>query len=408
MPTTTTYKTSDWKVWTYKPVADKFILDFSQLDDAATPLSSTNGTVTQTDLDITGITINEGTAVDGSIFTAPTAATALVTAQITNFTKTTVNNYIKGTAIWITHTNPNLNGNAWNNLGKNTPYFMGVIDDFQVNVNPGEDFAQIAISAVSPTQAQLNTPMSLDTGPTSYRAEKLKAAADAAGYWLESSTWDGFYFYSRGNVIKTYGEWLSGISDSLSTVQVDYCWFSSQGGTSGSPNIEFKQGFWADKRTYSPATMTSDIIMDVEFGWSNANAPIAISLTNEGDSNIVYQKGNGDPMGGGIYQASIDIFSLDSMVTVATNLLNFRPKYAPISVTTLVATDNQTMTWGDFGLAYGFYHPLNLNFFPTYSIYLDLPDYGFDNERVIITGRSMEITRDNWTATYNLWKGQYN
>jgi hypothetical protein len=39
------------------------------------------------------------------------------------------------------------------------------------------------------------------------------------------------------------------------------------------------------------------------------------------------------------------------------------------------------------------------------TVAIDLPDQGFSNVPMLVTGRTMEITPDNWTTTYNLWKG---
>jgi hypothetical protein len=79
---TQTYETTDWQIWTYVPVAGSFVLDFSKLNGSDT-LGATEGSIQVQDVEITSLTINEGSPVSQGIFTEITPASMSCNDRLT-------------------------------------------------------------------------------------------------------------------------------------------------------------------------------------------------------------------------------------------------------------------------------------------------------------------------------------
>jgi hypothetical protein len=90
------------------------------------------------------------------------------------------------------------------------------------------------------------------------------------------------------------------------------------------------------------------------------------------------------------------------MAAVGQKMLSMNKAFRPVEVATETARTYQEITFDD---RYGvFYYPTNLAQVGD-TVAIDLPNQGFSNVPMLVTGRIMEITPDTWTTTYNLWKG---
>ncbi len=403
------YKAEDWKIWTYQPVPNTFILDFSQLDDAGAPLSATEGTIEINDSLIAGITIHEGTTPTNGIFLSPTPATATIEVTMTDFTKTDSNKFLVGTEIWITFKNDEDYDNAYNNLGKNTPVFMGRIRSFDVNIQPDSNIASIRLEASSKTQDELNKLLTIDTNTASYKTTLIEAAVETYGYYIDLA-FSSNYFYARSKQTKTYGEWLSEHIATTVQIPADYVWYTSQTGSHTAPNIVFENGIRSKSNVlsveYPGWDFTEADITSVELGWSNASSPTGVTLTNDANSSLVYQFGSDQSTGGGMYNATVDLSNIDDMIAAGNIMLNFNKYFTPISIETITARVGEPIVWGVQGDSYSVtLLPRNLAFIG-YAVTVTMLENGFDEEKMFIVGRTIEVTPDDWKTTYNLWKGR--
>jgi hypothetical protein len=140
----------------------------------------------------------------------------------------------------------------------------------------------------------------------------------------------------------------------------------------------------------------------VVFGWSGVGSPTGVNLTNYFDNALVYQFGGSSNSQNFTYNATIDVKDITQMAAVGQKMLSMNKAFRPIEVATETARTYQEITFDD---RYGvFFYPANLAQVGD-TVAIDLPDQGFSNVPMLVTGRTMEITPDNWTTTYNLWKG---
>jgi hypothetical protein len=405
MPSQTTYSSNDWNIWSYEPVAGKFLLDFSKLDDATTPLSATDGSIVIVDCEITEIMISEGTTATSGLFFDPRPSTANVVIQLKNFNKSYATKFFPGTDFWITFKNGDTANNSYKNLGTRTPIFFGKTSSFDVQVNPSSDFATISISANSIVTDQLNTLLRIDTSTGIDKNIAIEDAARALGFFCDL---DGVpSFYQRGIVIKTYGEFLSEYVATGIKLPGDYVYHTSIGGTALAPNIVYEQGVRANAGSHTTGgasfTFNESKISSIQYDWVHADAPTGVTLTNEGNSSIVYQRGTDGS--GFMYTATVDLPDISWMEVAGNNMINYKKLFSPVSIETTLATNGKTIKWGNYGSTFSAYlYPQGL--VPIGKVLeITLAENGFTAERTVITGRTIEITPDNWNVTYNLWKG---
>lgn len=404
MPSQTTYSSDDWNIWSYQPVAGRFILDVSKLDDAATPLSATEGSVNIVDCEITDIVITEGTTASGGVFFDVMPATANAAIQIKNFNKSDAAKFFPGTDFWITFKNGDTANNSYKNLGTRTPLFFGKTSSFDVQVDPSSDFAKISISANSIVADQLNTLMRIDTSEGIDKNVAIETAAQSLGFFCDIDGTPGFY--PRGKVVKTYGEFLAELVSTSTKLPGDYVFYTSQTGTALAPNIVYEQGFRVNSGSHTGSlayTFNDSKISSISYDWVHAAAPTGVTLTNEGDSNLVYQRGTDGS--GFMHNATVDLPDISWMEGAGNAIINYKKLFAPVSITTTLATNRQKINWGDYGFSYSAYlYPLGL--VPIGNrVDITLAENGFTAEKTVVTGRTIEITPDNWNVTYNLWKG---
>jgi hypothetical protein len=404
MPSQTNYSSNDWDIWSYEPVAGKFLLDFSKLDDATTPLSATDGSIVIVDCEITEIMVSEGTTATSGLFFDPRPSTANVVIQIKNFNKSYATKFFPGTDFWITFKNGDTANNSYKNLGTRTPLFFGKTSSFDVQVNPSSDFATISISANSIVTDQLNTLLRIDTSAGVDKNIAIENAARALGFFCDIDGTPGFY--PRGSIVKTYGEFLTELVATSVKLPGDYVFFTSQTGTALAPNIVYEQGMRVNSGSHTGTadyTFEESKISSISYDWVHAEAPTGVTLTNEGNSSIVYQRGTDGS--GFMHNATVDLPDIGWMENVGSLIINHKKLFSPISITTTLAKNGQKIRWGDYGSTYSAYlYPLGL--VPIgFKLQITVAENGFTAEKTVITGRTIEITPDNWNVTYNLWKG---
>ena len=408
---TQTYLTSDWNIWTYVPEPGSFILDFSQLNGTDV-LGTTGGSVEILNGKISNISLVEGGAMSQGIFADISPAGLQVSMLVENFLVTDSKKFLAGSEIWLTYKNAETLPDAI--YGLNTPIFIGRIRSFDVDVTPGTNLSTISISATSFTEDDLNVLVSVSKNtvePKFYYIAEGLFNAGITNYQKVSG--DTYNFANTVTEVKTYGDWMEDISscqwgiwgDDVQWLQL----FSEIDGVR--TNVYYPgvvQYGWSG--SLPTITFNDESITGVQFGWGNSGAPTGVNLTNYADSELVYQYGfesNSNGTGGFNYSATVDVQNLTQMADLASNLLMFNSKFVPIEVTTLVANNYQDITFREINAVSGFVsyvEPVNLARL-TQKIKVNLPDYGVVNEELYVSGRTIEITPDNWTTTYQLWKG---
>jgi hypothetical protein len=392
-----TYNASDWSIWTYVPEPGAFLLDFSQLNGPDV-LGTTGGSMQIVDADIASVNLTSGSEVDQGIFLPITPMIMQASLSIKNFTATDANKFYVGTDIWLTLDNES--GYSEPNFGLTTPFFIGRIRDFNVDVRPGEDFATINLSCSSDLEDDLNTLVPVTTSTTlSKTLQVINYAADAgirlSPINFQSSAYSIYNFATTRTEVKSYGDWLQDI----------YTCDMTMGYDSVTPELgPWLWGANAALSTVGPPVKTfgDEDISDVVFGWSGVGSPTGVNLTNYFNSDLVYQFGGSSNSQNFTYSATIDVKDINEMSAVGQKMLSMNKAFRPIEVATETARTYQQITFDD---RYGvFYYPTNLAQVGD-TVAIDLPDQGFSNVPMLVTGRIMEITPDTWTTTYNLWKG---
>jgi hypothetical protein len=392
-----TYNASDWSIWTYVPEPGAFLLDFSQLNGPDV-LGTTGGSMQIVDADIASVNLTSGSEVDQGIFLPITPMIMQASLSVKNFTATDANKFYVGTDIWLTLDNES--GYSDPDFDLTTPFFIGRIRDFNVDVRPGEDFATINLSCSSDLEDDLNTLVPVFTTTTLSKTLRVINYASEAGIRLspinfQSSAYSIYNFATTRTEVKSYGDWLQDIYTCDMTMGYD------------SVTPEIGPWLWGANAALSTVgtpvkTFGDEDISDVVFGWSGVGAPTGVNLTNYFNSDLVYQFGGSSNSQNFTYSATIDVKDINEMSAVGQKMLSMNKAFRPIEVATETARTYQQITFDD---RYGvFYYPTNLAQVGD-TVAIDLPDQGFSNVPMLVTGRIMEITPDTWTTTYNLWKG---
>ena len=395
--TSRTYNASDWSIWTYVPEPGAFLLDFSQLNGPDV-LGTTGGSMQIVDADIASVSLTSGSEVDQGIFLPITPMIMQASLSIKNFTATDANKFYVGTDVWLTLNNEETTPDP--DFGLTTPFFIGRIRDFSVDVMPGEDFASINLSCTSNLEDDLNTLIAVTTDTTLSKTLLVVNYAAEAGIRLspinfQSSAYSVYNFATSRREVKSYGDWLQDIYtcdmtigyDSVTPIGGIWLWGANAAiSTIGTP----------------VKTFSDEDVSNVLFGWSGFGSPTGVNLTNYFNSAIVYQFGGSSNSQNFTYTATIDVKDMTQMSTVGKKMLSMNNAFKPVEVSIETARTYQPITFDD---RYGvFYYPSNLAQVGD-TVAIDLPDQGFTNVPMLVTGRTIEITPDNWTTTYNLWKG---
>jgi hypothetical protein len=392
-----TYNASDWSIWTYVPEPGAFLLDFSQLNGPDV-LGTTGGSMQIVDADISSVTLTSGSEVDQGIFLPITPMIMQASLSIKNFTADDANKFYVGTDIWLTLNNEETTPDP--DFDLTTPFFIGRIRDFAVDVIPGEDFSIVNLSCTSDLEDDLNTFIPVTTDTVTFKSFLVLNYAAEAGIRLspinfQSSAYSVYNFATARKEVKSYGDWLQDI----------YTCDMTMGFDSVTPEFGWLWGANAALSTVGTPVKTfgDEDISNVVFGWSGAGSPTGVNLTNYFDNEIVYQFGGSSNSQNFTYNATIDVKDINQMSAVGQKMLSMNKAFRPVEVSIETARTYQEITFDDRYLG-SYYYPTNLAQVGD-TVAIDLPDQGFSNVPMLVTGRIMEITPDNWTTTYNLWKG---
>jgi hypothetical protein len=412
------YSTTDWLVWTYVPEPGSFVLDFSKLNGTDV-LGSYNGSMVTTQAEVTGIDLSEGSAVSNAIFTEVTPSTITISLSVENFTTSLANEFFVGTPIWVTYKNAETYPDA--NFGQNTPLFVGKIRSFAVDVQPGQDFSTVTIQATSNSEDDLNVLMTILKDNIVLKTSAITAAATALN--IETSFYALLPLQFGGTAVgayetKSYGEWVADlVLCNLDVVRDDITVDTVFWGAT-SRNYNYLEGIktTSSRSALIPtrATLNETSITDVELNWDGAGAPTGVNLTNYYNPALVYQYGStsSTSTGGAFnFAATVDLKDISQMTTVGQQMVSYGRTFAPVSVGTVIATNYQDITFvEDFLLDQGsttrsaWLYPDNLLRIGEVAEFT-LTEYGFTDYRAIVTGRTITVTPDHWTVTYNIWKG---
>lgn len=410
---TRTYNTTDWSVWTLVPEAGSFVLDFSLLDGPDV-LGSTVTTMAKLDLPIGAISLTEGGHPDSEILPTIQPANLTVTLSIKDFTRTDFQKFYVGKAIWLTLANAQTTGAT--TYGFDTPWFMGIIRDFQVTLSPGSDYADITIDANSNSNDWMNYQLSVTKNTTDGKDTVLNYALAADimsppvswGYQTEESP---YHYADTSTEIKTIGEWFADVSVSDQPYWRDefFIYTSAVAGfVTYSP--QFKGHCYVEDFSL---TFDSTNITNIDYAWDASNSPSAVSLTNYKTPATVYnnQKSAGVALGSVNFSSTVDVKNLAEMTTIGQRLISLNKSFAVTAFTHRLATDNQPLIYRDIkdfdgaGTSHSAWlYPYDLAKIGE-EITIDLPDYGFDPQTSVVVGRTLEVNYTDTLVTYQLWKG---
>jgi hypothetical protein len=417
---TKTYSRTDWEIWTYVPVAGSFVLDFSKLNGSDV-LGSTDGSMQISTDKIASIQVQEGGPVNNGIFTEAIPARLLVTLNVFGFTSALASKYLVGTAIWLTYKNAETYGDPV--MGTKTPMFIGKIRSFNVDVQPGEDMATISIEATSNTEDDLNTLVTMYRNDSVLKDSLLASSAAAYGIPTNfySETGPGLYLHYPPaigvNETKSYGEWVAEFVTSYVNIVRDDVTPALNNWTSTTRSWYFNQGI-KTTASFAGQTARSNIdstkIIAMQMDWDGAGAPTGVNLTNYYTPALTYQIGNsqGSSTGGAsIYTQTVDVKDSTEMVAVANRMLSSTRTFAPVMIAVKIAINNQSITFlEDTLLDYGgtprsvWIYPQNLlRIGETFSI--TISKYSISSYSALVVGRTINVTPDDYTVQYNLWKG---
>jgi len=154
-----TYLPTDWQLWTYTPVAGKFRLDFSVLDgaDVLGGVSDT-GTIQVLDIAINSISLEDGQRPDQSIFSSFQPGTMALSAQLLEWDNNLVQELYNGKQVFLTLKNEATNSEP--TFGKNTIFFIGNIENLEIDVDPINQVTNLVISANDISSSVMNLPLS--------------------------------------------------------------------------------------------------------------------------------------------------------------------------------------------------------------------------------------------------------
>lgn len=408
-----TYQTTDWKIWTFQPTAGDFVLGESRLGGTDV-LGATSGSMQILDAEITSLTIQDGGQLSDGIFVRPVPSTLDVTIQVKYFKMKESWKFSYGSPIWVTVANAETYDAQI--YGKNTPMFFGKIVSFDALVQPGADFSTINITAISNSSTDLNTPLTITKNTSTDKSTKISSAATSSGIFNYIPL-SGYNFANTSTETKTYGEWLDDLITCNQFSVGDQNLFWTYTGSPSSPVLEYEQAIFI-KNSYvyqgSGVIYYSEDVADIQFNWSGEGSPTSVALTNYSDPNVEYfaQKSTNSSLAN--FTGTVDVLNTTQMQSIAKDILSMSQKFTTTQFTTVTATNNQDIEFSELvgspGWFFYLYPAKYRNLGDTVRVYLPelgMNDADFDvyNNSSIVIGRTINVNTEQWTTTYELWKG---
>lgn len=405
-----TYLSTDWSIQTFVPEAGSFILNFSELDGSDV-LGTTSGSYETLHAGIVSLSLTEGGTPNSGLIFELLPTTLVATLQFTDFQMSDVNKFYVGAGVRLLLENENTYADA--TYGNSTPVFIGVIDGVNVDLVPGQDFAQLTFTANYFT-AELNSLVTVYKSTTSTRLASLNSGlgeitnVEYALDWPVSPTYN---YATNTNETKTYGEFIADlIAGDVSVPQLSF-YVRNANEATGAMTYDFSPVMHYNKVGTSLKTFTGSDLSDIVVGWSGQDAPTGVTLYLYSNDTIIYQYGSSDSITDGNTRSltsTVDVKDLTQLTAVGQTYLSMTPEFSPISITTETATQYQTITFreqDDYFISGNKCWVLPTTLFNIGdTITVDVTEHGI-NQDMIITGRTLEVSPDNWMTTYNLWKG---
>jgi hypothetical protein len=412
MPSTTrTYLTTDWNLWVYTPVAGKFRLDFSLLNGPYV-LSSTNGTMAISDAEITSISINDGGELSLGSLASFNVPMATIGIKLVNFTKSMLAEYYPGKRIALTLKNEASATSSNITYGYNSVIFNGTITDAQLDLDPITNIAQLSLTATDYLSAILNSQItvikntSTDKGTLLY--EKI--------YSLVTSFSAEIPYYEFGNLqlsdthygaAVTQTDTVGTFLDEFYTSEVKFptYWLVEEAGAAAANAISYVSLYtnsWANQ------TVTPSKIGNIEIGNSASTVPtnFKLSATNGATLNI-NSSVSSNPYNTINYSAQVDVLNSSELLGMYNKMIAVEPVVFPSTVEVIIARNYQPITFTNLqGIYSGSkWYPNGFQFTGS-SIVADLSQWGFSStEAMIVTGKSIEVTTEDFRIIYTVTKG---
>jgi hypothetical protein len=428
---TKTYKAEDWLIYTYRPEPGSFILDFSRLNGSDV-LGSLEGFMFPIDAQISNIKLTEGSQISQGMICNIEPARLDAELIIEDFVQDDANKFLVGSEIQLvlinaTPTDAIVRDNGTYFRTSKTLFFEGFIESFNVSVTPGVNFATISISAESKTSKDLNTLIGVEKNTTTPKDELIRAAG--VGQW-DGYTFDNYNFGVTDYEEKSLGDFLGDlllcelglagdhvVNDGAGTT-VDAFPGASEGAYIVSPNQ--RQFLNLTSSTNSSGIdaidLTAEDISGMTLDWSGAGSPTGAAFTLYSDSEVTYNFGNSNSPGAFVYSANPDVRDIEQLQKMAKKLLGFNKRFAPVQITMETARTYQELEFQEIyrscpvfdeaGTIPFYFYPYPVKLLKLLD-HVDISNYpaGVLDVRMIVVGRTIEITPDNWITTYDLWKG---
>lgn len=419
-----TYKTTDWKVWVYTPVAGKFRLDFSALDGADV-LSSTDGTMSPIAFDIEQLTITNGAPLTNSVISVVAGSTASIELRTKTVSKTTMAELYAGKKIVITLKNEETT-RTHAIYGQATPMFTGFITEAELNYVPGDTFQTISVEAMDAMQYVLNTQVTISRS-TSYSpfelgnaqlsllysagllpADCFKSGVNDGNYpilWSCEGTGTQTTTYGdivNGTLIGTAGKYFGAITTPMWAISATEFGFSRE--------LNWPIGYtsWAQKNT---VTIPTTNVYNVQFANNAKDKPTVMELTTPAGNSFGLGIAATNSVNNVVsYSAEVDT-DVANLATIVSNAQAPTNAYVPASLDVIQAYNNQTITFTNDryeAIGYpklGYFWPeLFANIQNEISVDLSALGFSSDDGKSRVVGQTITVTPDAWTTTYQLRK----
>jgi hypothetical protein len=395
------YQTSDWKVWTETPASGAFVLDVSKLNGPDLLGSSASTPYRQLDVGISSITISDGCTMewlDPSIG-FPTASVSFLYEE---YDLQILKELFLGKRIAITLANAQTTADVvW---GFNTPIFLGLIDNVAIDLVPGQDLVNVSLTASTYNAQYLNFQQPFSKLIGSDKGSALDALLDAPNFRCSLSS--NYLYGKTENVEDTIGSYLLDLmqTNTMPPSYFAYIAYNSSGSlTAYAYDNALQINTTTAAKTYGQ-TYDSSMMFDIELGWNGLNAPTSIELTKSTNTSVVYKYSDDTATNQTFFNASLDVYDLGELTSIAQTMLSFEKEFVPIRISTITARNNQELIFDQNTFGTAWIYPKYLDFTGAW-ITLELPEYGFDSKEMRITGRTIEVTPETFTTTYDLWKG---
>jgi len=424
---TKVYKASDWSIWTYLPEPYGFILDFDLLDYGW--LGSSGGSLQPVESGISSITLQEGGQISQGLFSEIQPATLTAELIIENFTVLDGNKFLVGSeiALYLENATPaspyeRPGSPPWKIYrGNQSLFFEGHIESFNVQLEPGSDFATISISAISKSSKDLNTLVGVEKDTVTPKNTLI--ANTGVGQW-SAPTFDDYNFGVTSFEEKSLGDFLGDlllceVGLTADTINSDFPLLANQVSTYDWEVSQVKKQWMffkdskmsieePDVKVYYEDKDISNITLD----WSGAGSPTGVALSKYSNSELTYNFGRDNTPGAFVFSGTVDVKDLSQMIAIGKKLLDFSKKFTPVTITTETARTNQEVEYrGESIYMPETYSDVGFYFAPKKMaqlleiVSISNERLGISDQRMFVTGRTIEITPDNWMTTYNLWKG---